>query len=102
MSLYASGDGTIREIDDALYAAWVAAGNPKAAAWTLAPPRPSDNAEWTGSGWVIPEPSPAPQAVDASQLRGWLSVAMGLSQEQIDRVLASADPLQEPARHEVR
>jgi hypothetical protein len=51
---------------------------------------------------VIPEPSPAPQAVDASQLRGWLSVAMGLSQEQIDRVLASADPLQEPARHEVR
>ena len=90
MSLYASGDGTVREIDDALYAAWVAAGNPKVAAWTLAPPRPSDNAVWTGGGWVIPEPveitPPSP-----GQVRSLL-VTAGLPDERVDAAVEAAFP----------
>ena len=48
----------IREIDDALYAEWVAAGNPKAAAWQPLPEPPAyDPAthhapQWDGAQWV--------------------------------------------------
>jgi hypothetical protein len=90
VSLYASGDGTIREIDDALHAAWVEAGNPKAAAWTLAPPRPSADAEWMGGGWVIPAQievtPPGPE-----QVRSLLETA-GLPHERVDAAVEAAFP----------
>ena len=92
MSIYASGDGTVREIDDALYAAWVAAGNPKAHAWTLAPPRPADNAEWAGGGWVMPTQievtPPGPE-----QVRSLLTTA-GLPDERVDAAIEAAFPVE--------
>lgn len=87
MSLYHDAAGTLREIDDALYAAWVAAGNPKAAGWTLAPPRPSPAAQWTGAGWAVPEPQP-PASVTATQIRLWL-VQRGLSLDAVSAAIAA-------------
>lgn len=53
MSLYYRGT-EIREIDDALYAAWVAAGNPKASDWTLAPVPPYETGcTWNGTQWIV-------------------------------------------------
>lgn len=62
MSYYVSTAGEVRDLPDELVAAWEAAGNPKAAAWTLLPPRPSDDAQWNGIGWVVPPP-PVPESV---------------------------------------
>jgi len=77
MSLYYDAAGDLREIDADLYAAWVAAGNPKAAGWTLAPAKPADDAFWNGSGWTVPTP-PVPSSVTARQIRLWL-VSHGVS-----------------------
>jgi hypothetical protein len=46
----------LRDLSEAM-PAWIAAGNPKASAWTPAPPKPSDDAVWTNGAWVVP---PAP------------------------------------------
>jgi len=56
MSLYYRGT-EIREIDDALYAAWVASNNPKAHNWTLLPPPPAydpttHDVSWNGTQWI--------------------------------------------------
>jgi len=70
VSLYYRGT-EIREIDDALYAAWVAAGNPKAADWTLLPSAPSHDpatqtARWDGAQWVVEAvPVVVPEEVDS-------------------------------------
>ena len=76
MSIYYSTQGETREIDDGLYAAWVAAGNPKAQAWTLQPDPPAYDAQthsvaWDGAQWVVsvlPLP-PVPESVPAHHLR---------------------------------
>lgn len=87
MSLYYDSTGELREIDDNLVAGWVAAGNPKAAAWTLAPAKPSDDAVWSGSGWMVPVP-PVPDAISPRQARLWLLRA-GITPAQVDAVIAS-------------
>lgn len=56
MSLYYRG-AEIREIDDALYAAWVASNNPKAHNWALLPPPPAydpttHDVSWNGTQWI--------------------------------------------------
>jgi len=75
MSIYYNGAET-REIDDALYAAWVAAGNPKAQAWTLQPQPPAYDPQthqvtWDGAQWVVSAlpPPPVPESVPAHHLR---------------------------------
>ena len=50
----------VRVIDDALYAQWVADGNPKADWWVLIPDPPTPNASWDGTQWVVPPPPPPP------------------------------------------
>lgn len=75
MSFYFRGV-EIREIDDALYAEWVARGNPKASIWTVLPETPTYNQQthsvsWDGTQWVV---SPLPQrtvpdAVDAHKFK---------------------------------
>lgn len=72
MSIYYNAQGETREIDDALYAAWVAAGNPKAAQWTLRPDPPvydpaTHSVAWDGAQWVVSAlpPPPVPEEVDA-------------------------------------
>ena len=58
MSWYVGEDGKAREIDDALVAAWIAAGNPKAGYWAQISDRPGDQYEWNGTGWVLPAVPP--------------------------------------------
>ena len=43
----------LRDLSEAM-PAWIEAGNPKAAAWTPAPPKVSDDAVWTNGAWVVP------------------------------------------------
>jgi hypothetical protein len=43
----------LRDLSEAM-PAWIEAGNPKAAAWTPAPPKPNDDAVWTNGAWVVP------------------------------------------------
>lgn len=81
MSLYYRGE-EIREIDDALYAAWVAAGNPKAADWQPLPAQPAHDknthaVRWDGAQWVVEAipPPPVPDSVPAHHLRRALRAA---------------------------
>lgn len=69
MSIYYNATGETSEIDDALYAAWVAAGNPKAQAWTIRPDPPAYDPQtqqiaWDGAQWVV-SAIPPPDSVPA-------------------------------------
>jgi hypothetical protein len=68
---YNAASGTIRLIDNAIFAAWVAAGNPKADGWVLIPDQPSPGATWDGTQWVEPPPPPpvVPREVTMRQAR---------------------------------
>jgi hypothetical protein len=46
----------LRDLAEAM-PAWIAAGNPKAAAWAPAPPKPSDDAIWNNGQWETPAPA---------------------------------------------
>lgn len=98
MTLHVSTDGEIRDLPDDLIAAWEAAANPKAAAWTLLPPRPSDAHQWIGGEWVLP-PQPVPESVTARQIRLWL-VRHGVSLAQVDAAIDAIPDAQ--AREEAR
>lgn len=63
--IYFNAQGETREIDDALYAAWVAAANPKAQEWMRQPQPPTHNPQtetctWDGTAWVVAPLPPAP------------------------------------------
>jgi len=93
MSLYVEAQGEIRELPDDLVAAWLAAENPKASQWTLLPPRPSEDAAWNGSEWVVPLPA-IPASVSSRQIRLWL-IRHGVSLAAVDAAIdAIPDPLQ--------
>ena len=83
MSLYQNtATGEVRDIDDALMAAWVAAGNPKAAQW---------------SPYIAPEPPPPPEpAADWLGWAGWLYGFAPMA-SAMAAARASSDPLGEPA-----
>ncbi len=85
MSHYISITGEIRELQAELIDAWVAAENPKAAQWTLLPPRPSDDARWNGSEWFLPTPT-VPESVSARQIRLWL-LGKGVSMSAVDTAI---------------
>ncbi len=58
MSIYYNASGETKEIDDATIAQWIAAGNPKASAWTLRPDPPAydpqtHSCSWDGAQWVV-------------------------------------------------
>lgn len=81
MSLYYRGT-EIREIDDALYAEWGAAGNPKALDWQPLPAQPVHDPQthavrWDGAQWVVSAlpPPPVPDSVPAHHLRRALRAA---------------------------
>jgi hypothetical protein len=58
MSLYyrLEDPSDLRDLAEAM-SAWIAAGNPKAAAWASAPPKPSDDAIWNNGQWQTPAPA---------------------------------------------
>ena len=85
MTLVYNVAGELREIPDDLLAAWAAADNPKAAAWLVAPEKPSDDAAWNGSEWVVPTPE-IPASVSARQIRLWL-IQHGISLAQVDAAI---------------
>ena len=83
MSLYQNtATGEVRDIDDALMTAWVAAGNPKATQW---------------SPYTPPEPPPPPEpAADWLGWAGWLYGFAPMA-SAMAAARASSDPLGEPA-----
>lgn len=85
MSLYIDTSGAIREIDAALFAAWLAADNPKAEGLTPLPARPSEAHQWDGEEWVLP-PVPVPESVTARQIRLWL-VSHGVSLAAVEAAI---------------
>lgn len=55
MSLYYAAEiQQVRDLDDAVYAAWQAAANPKAAFWKAIPQPPDPRATYNGTAWVMP------------------------------------------------
>jgi hypothetical protein len=44
----------LRELPESYIADLIAAGNPKAAQWQAAPPKPSENAAWQDGQWITP------------------------------------------------
>lgn len=97
MSRYVDATGNVREIDAALVAAWIAAGNPKAVGLVELPARPSEAHEWNGTAWALP-PEPVPASVSPYQFRVWL-IRAGVSLAQVDAMI---DALPQPARDEAR
>jgi hypothetical protein len=86
VSLYYRG-AEIREIDDALYAEWISAGNPKASDWTLLPSAPAHDpathaARWDGAQWVV-------EAIPIEQMQAQVGAAV---QAMIDDVCTSGVP----------
>ena len=86
MSLYYRG-AEIREIDDALYAEWVAAGNPKASDWQPLPVQPEHDPQthavrWDGAQWIV-------EAIPIEQLQAQVGAAV---QSMIDAVCTSGVP----------
>lgn len=49
--------GETKQLDSDLYAAWVAANNPKALAYAIIPDPPASNAHYDGSQWQVWEPT---------------------------------------------
>lgn len=55
MSLYKNTiTNELRELPESYIADLIAAGNPKAAQWQAAPPKPGENAAWQEGQWVTP------------------------------------------------
>ena len=54
---YHPASGQAKELDADLYAAWVAAGNAKAAAYMPIADPPSPNAHYDGQQWITYEPT---------------------------------------------
>lgn len=46
----------LRDLDE-LMSEWLAASNPKAAEWALAPPQPDPSAYWSHGAWAVPPPT---------------------------------------------
>jgi hypothetical protein len=81
MSLFQNiSTGEVREIDDGLMAAWIAAGNPKAQEWAPYTPAP---------------PEPAAPVPDWTDFTGWLYGFPAMA-EAMATARASSDPQGEP------
>ena len=103
MSTYFNAGGEVREIDDALMAEWIAAGNPKAQAWTKQPDKPAYNPAtqqcvWDGAQWVVSAIVPeVPAEVTMRQARLAL-----LGAGKLALVDAAIDALPQPQRSAAR
>jgi len=85
MSLFQNiATGEVRDIDDGLMAAWIAAGNPKAHQWTPYTPAPPE------------PPAPPKPAADWLGFAGWLYQFAPMA-AAMTSARASADPQGEPA-----
>jgi hypothetical protein len=75
MSRYFNAAGELLECDDALFAAWIEAGNPKADGWQVQPPAPPHDPtlqalRWDGAAWIVEDrPVIVPEQVPAHHMR---------------------------------
>jgi hypothetical protein len=87
MGYYTNASGEVKQIDADTYAAWQAANNPKADAYTAIPDPATPYDRWDGTQWVSPPPY-VPQIVSRFQAKAAL-----LSAGLLDQVEAMmADP----------
>jgi hypothetical protein len=92
---YNISTGETREIDDAVYAAWVAAENPKAEAWLPLPAPPSHDSvtqhapEWESGEWIIREKTEEEIASDSRKV--WEHSAAFLSEFSVNETEAIAN-----------
>lgn len=94
MSSYIDTAGHIREISDALYAEWVASGNPKAQAWSLAPAKtPAEIAAELDAARI----AAIPRSVTMRQARLAL-----LGAGKLSAVDAAIDGMSEPTKSAAR
>lgn len=84
-----ASESQVTQLDDALYASWVASGNPKAAYYTPIPPPPGPGYTYDGTAWVAP-PVYVPQSVTRFQGKAAL-LAQGLLDDVEAAVAASND-----------
>jgi hypothetical protein len=79
----------IRELDDTMVTMWRDTNNPKLLIWLELPTKPSDDAIWNGSEWIIPSPV-IPSSISARQIRLWL-IQNGFQLSQIDSAINSIE-----------
>ena len=84
-----AAESKVTQLDNALYAQWVANGNPKAGYYTPIPDPPGPGYTYNGTAWVAP-PVYIPQQVTAFQARAALYNA-GLLATVEAAVAASTD-----------
>lgn len=60
----------LRDLPETYFADLLAAGNPKAAQWQPAPPKPSEDAVWQDGQWVTP-PAPTYTAEEWTAEQGY-------------------------------
>ena len=71
MSLYKNTiTNQLRELPESYITELIAAGNPKAAQWQAAQPKPSENAAWQDGQWVTPS-APAFTAEEWTDAQGY-------------------------------
>ena len=102
MSTYYNG-ATVREIDDALFAEWLAAGNPKAQGWTLRPDAPAydpatHQCAWDGSAWVVSAlPVVIPEEVTYRQAKTLMELTPNAQHGNMWlAAIAAAEAIQDP------
>ena len=71
MSLYKNKiTNELRELPESYITELISAGNPKAAQWQAAPPKPSEDAAWQDGQWVTPS-APAFTAEEWTDSQGY-------------------------------
>lgn len=87
---YIPAESRVTELDDALYASWVAAGNPKAGYYTPIPDPPGPGYSYDGTEWVAPPPY-IPQQITPYQGKAQL-LTEGMLSDVEAIVSTSTDP----------
>lgn len=88
---YIAAESRVTELDDALYASWVADGNPKAGYYAPISSPPGPGYTYDGTQWVAPSPY-IPQQVTRFQAKAAL-LQSNLLDDVEAAVAASTDPL---------
>lgn len=92
MLYYNNQTQEIRTLDPSMVQMWKDTNNPKLTVWTELPEKPSDEAIWNGSEWIITLPA-IPQTVSARQIRLWL-IQHNFQLSQIDDAINTIeDPI---------
>ena len=104
MSTYYNG-AEVREIDDDLYAGWVAAGNPKAQGWTVRPDMPAYDAKtqqcaWVDGKWVVTDlPVVVPEEISYRQAKTLMELTPNATHGNMWlAALAAAEAIQDPVQ----